>query len=116
MKKPDSSPQKSWRFDVLKPGKKVVRNATPIPPAVLAASNEQWGVLIDAYLVDAVRVGNRFAAIAYFDLSGSIDDGATVATPPVRAVERRESFVLLQSLCGSDYYVIAASRSDGTEL
>lgn len=116
MKKPGSNPQKFWRFDVSKPGKKVVQIATSIPPAVLAASNEQWGVLIDAYLVDAVRVGSRVAATAYFDLSGSIDDGSTVATPPVKTVERRESFVLLQTLCGSDYYVIAESRSDGTEL
>lgn len=97
-------------------GKKVVREAGSIPPAVLAASNERWGVAIDAYMVDAVRVGDRFAATAYFDLSGTIDDGSTVATPPVRVVERRESFVLLQTLCGSDYYVIAASRSDATEL
>lgn len=108
--------QKSWRFDVSKPGKNVVQGAVSIPPAVLAASTEQWGVLVDAYLFDAVPVGNRFAATAYLDLSGSIDDGATVATPPVRAIEQRESFILLQSLCGSDYYVIATSRSDGTEL
>lgn len=98
-----------------KPGKKVVQIATSIPAAVVAASNEQWGVLIDAYLFDAVPVGNRFAATAYFDRSGAIDDGATVATPPVRAVERRHSFVLLQSLCESDYYVIAAGGSDGAE-
>ncbi|WP_055002567.1 hypothetical protein [Pseudomonas coronafaciens] len=99
-----------------KPEKKIVQKAASIPPAVLAASNEQWGVLIDAYLFDAVPVENRFAATAYFDRSGTIDDGSTVATPPVRVVERRESFVLLQTLCGSDYYVITASRSDGTEL
>lgn len=99
-----------------KPGKEFVQKANSIPPAVLAASNEQWGVLIDAYLVDAVRVGSRFAATAYLDLSGAIDDGSTVATPPVRTVERRESFVLLQTLCGSDYYVIAASRLEETEL
>lgn len=97
-------------------GEKVVQEAGSIPPVVVAASKEQWGVAIDAYLVDAVRVGNRFAATAYFDLSGCIDDGSTVATPPVRAVERRESFVLLQTLCGSDYYVIAASRPDGTQV
>lgn len=97
-------------------GEKVVQEAGSVPLSVVAASSEQWGVTIDAYLVDAVRVGNRFAATAYFDLSGCIDDGSTVATPPVRAVELREGFVLLQTLCGSDYYVIAASRSDRTEL
>ena len=96
-------------------GKKLVQDAVSIPPVVLAASNEQWGVLIDAYLSDAVPVGNRFAATAYLDRSASIDDGSTVATPPVRAVERRGGFVLLQSLSGSDYYVIAACRSDGAE-
>lgn len=98
-----------------KPVKNVVQEAISIPPVVVAASNEKWGVLIDAYLVDAVPVGNRFAAIAYCDRSGSIDDGATVATPAVRAIERRDSFELLQTFCGNDHYVIAARRSDGMD-
>lgn len=96
-------------------GKKAVPEAVSIPSAVLAASNEQWGVLIDAYLVDAAPVGNRFAAVAYLDHSGLIDDGSTIATPPVRAIERRQAFVLLQTLSGGDHYVIAAWRSGGEE-
>lgn len=84
-----------------------------LPPEVRVASRIHWGVLIDAYLTNAASVGDRYAAIAYLDRSGSISDGSTVATPPVMAVEQREHFVLLRSLSGHDHYVIASWQSLG---
>lgn len=84
-----------------------------LPSEVVVASKIYWGVLIDAYLTSAASVGDRYAAIAYLDRSGSISDGSTVATPPVMTVEQREHFVLLRSLCGQDHYVIASWQSIG---
>ncbi|GFZ73907.1 hypothetical protein ALO70_200092 [Pseudomonas amygdali pv. eriobotryae] len=78
-----------------------------IPLEVLEAQQVQWDVLIDAYLTQAARVGTRYAASVFLDRAGLIADGTTVATPEVKAVEERQGFVLLQSVCGNDYYVIA---------
>jgi hypothetical protein len=81
-----------------------------IPAEVLLASEMPWGVLIDAYLIGAARVGDRYAGVAYLDHSGVIVDGSTVATPPVRAIDQKDKFILLQTLSGLDHYVIAAWR------
>lgn len=79
-----------------------------IPDEVLLASNVQWGVLIDAYLTSAARVGDRYAGVAYLDRSGLIENGSTVATPPAKAIDQKQKFVLLQTLSGRDHYVVAA--------
>jgi hypothetical protein len=81
-----------------------------IPGEVLLASEMPWGVLIDAYLIGAARVGDRYAGVAYLDHSGVVADGSTVATPPVRAIDQKDRFILLQTLSGRDHYVIAAWR------
>lgn len=81
--------------------------AVAIPSEVLEAQQIEWNVLVDAYLTQAARVGTRYAASVFLDRAGLIADGTTVATPEVKLVQERQGFVLLQSLCGNDYYVIA---------
>jgi hypothetical protein len=82
-------------------------NAVAIPSEVLIAQRIEWDVLVDAYLTQAAKVGARYAASVFMDRAGLIPDGTTVATPEVRTVGRKQGFVLLQSLCGNDHYVIA---------
>lgn len=78
----------------------------PLPNEVRRAQKVNWGVLVDAYLMQAAPVGNRFAAVAYADQSGRIADGTTVATAPVRSIAIRGGFQLLQTLDASDHYVL----------
>lgn len=82
-------------------------DAVVIPSEVLEAQQVRWDVLIDAYLTQAAPVGTRYAASVFLDRAGLIADGTTVATPEVRTLEEKQGFVLLQSLCGNDHYVIA---------
>lgn len=82
-----------------------------IPPAVIQALDEEWGVLIDAYLTDAAKVGTRFAATIFFDQAGVISNGETVVTPPLRSLSRRKNFWLMQSECGRDHYVVVSHYS-----
>lgn len=77
-----------------------------LPPSVVSACRIDWGVPIDAYLADAARVGNRFAASVYLDGSGVCANGATVVTPPLRRVTVLQGFEMFQSLCGADHYVV----------
>ena len=77
-----------------------------LPTRVVRASAIGWGVTVDGYLVDAARVGDRYAATVYGDQSGTISDGMTVVTPSVRAVEQRSGFTLVRSRSGDDHYVI----------
>ncbi|RMP83684.1 hypothetical protein ALQ15_200135 [Pseudomonas syringae pv. actinidiae] len=79
------------------------------PSEVAQAKSQEWGVFVDAYLVDAARVGNRYAATVYCDQSGS-PDGATVATPPVREISKKGGFALLQTIDAQDHYVIASEH------
>ena len=81
-------------------------NASGIPDGVEKAKGIDWGVPIDAYLMNAAQVGNRFAASVYCDLSGASADGMTILTPPVRQLVRIGRFEMLQSLCGNDHYVV----------
>ncbi|HDS1817320.1 TPA: hypothetical protein QEM96_001962 [Pseudomonas putida] len=83
-----------------------VSETPPVPLKVLAAKRIKWGVIIDAYLTDVAKVGMRYSAMVFSDRSGFIQDGETVATPPAKAVDEQQGFVLLQSLCGRDYYVV----------
>lgn len=85
-----------------------VNDEPPIPLKVLAAKRIKWGVIIDAYLTNVAKVGTRYSAVAFADRSGLIGDGETVATPPVRTVAEQKGFVLLQSLCGRDHYVVVS--------
>jgi hypothetical protein len=71
-----------------------------------AASQIDWGVFVDAYLTDAARVGERYAACAHRDRSGVICDGMTIVTPPVVVLAEVGTFSLLRSLSGQDHYVI----------
>lgn len=87
-----------------------------IPSEVLEAQQVQWDVLIDAYLTQAARIGARYAATVFMDRAGLIADGTTVATPEVKTVEARQGFVLLQSSCGNDHYVIANWLADSERL
>lgn len=84
-----------------------------LPTSVLQAKSQDWGVIVDAYLVNAARVGDRFAATLFCDLAGVIENGETVVTPPVRQLQRRGDFRLMQSACGGDHYIIVSE--DKTE-
>ncbi|MEX5499160.1 hypothetical protein [Pseudomonas syringae] len=84
-----------------------------LPGEVVRAMALDWGVYIDAYLLDAARVGNRYAAIAFCDQSGTSSNGMTVATPPVRHVATRGAFKLLQTLDGADNYVLVTEHDAG---
>ncbi|MCF5806068.1 hypothetical protein [Pseudomonas tremae] len=86
-----------------------------LTPAVIQAKAIDWGVTVDAYLVDASRVGQRYAAKVFSDLSGVSEDGMTVATPPLELVEARSGFKLMRSLSGGDYYVIVCEQQTGEQ-
>ncbi|WP_256680250.1 hypothetical protein [Pseudomonas sp. Marseille-P9899] len=81
-----------------------------IPQEVGRAQDVEWGVCIDAYLRNAARVGQRYAAEVYFDQSGASENGMTVATPPLRCVEVRQGFKLMRSMAGG-HYVIASEQN-----
>lgn len=79
-----------------------------LPHQIVAAADVDWGVTVDAYLMDAARVGHRFTAVVYCDLSGASSDGMTVVTPEVRMVGQVNGYTLVRTLTGSDHYVIAS--------
>lgn len=83
---------------------------TELPVWVLQAGDVEWGVKVDAYLVGAARVGNRYTALVYRDLAGASRDGMTVITPEVRAIAQKSGYTLLRSFLGGseDHYVIAS--------
>lgn len=83
-----------------------------LPSEVIQAQGISWGVVVDAYLVNAARVGQSYAALAYSDQSNVSSNGMTVATPPLQLVETRAGFKLMRSLSGKDYYVIASELSE----
>jgi hypothetical protein len=84
-----------------------------LPNAVVQAMNLDWGVLIDACLFNAARVGNRFAATVFCDRSGVVPDGVTVATKPVRLIAIRGTFKLFQTLDGADHYIVVTENDAG---
>lgn len=90
-----------------------LRQPPGVPSQVVVASKMAWGAVIDAYLFDAARIGDRYAAQAYFDLSGNIGDGMTVVTPPVTELIRKDGFVMLRSVCEKDHYVIVTEQRMG---
>jgi hypothetical protein len=83
------------------------------PRELLEAMSLNWGVYVDAYLMDAAKVGDRFAATAFGDQSGVVPDGVTVATQPLRHVATQGSFKLLQTVDGGDYYVLVTEYAAG---
>ncbi len=85
----------------------------PLPMGVVWATDIDWGVTVDAYLMNAARVGNRYAALVYRDLSGASCDGMTVVTPEVRTVSERGGYTLVRSLCGADHYVVVSELAGG---
>lgn len=82
------------------------------PAAIARAGAVKWGVIVDAYLTDAARVGDRYAAVVYRDLSGVIPDGMTIFTPPVLPVVERDGYLLVRSLDEGDHYVIVSTLSE----
>lgn len=85
----------------------------PLPMRAVWATDIDWGVTVDAYLMNAARVGNRYAALVYRDLSGVSCDGMTVVTPEVRTVSTQDGYTLLRSLCGRDHYVVVSELAVG---
>jgi hypothetical protein len=81
---------------------------TDVPSEVVRAQCQDWGVIVDAYLSQAGRVGDRYAATVFSDLSGVNADGMTIATPPLQFVEERAGFKLMRSLSGKDHFVITS--------
>ncbi|NWF06699.1 hypothetical protein HX810_03295 [Pseudomonas salomonii] len=84
-----------------------------VPAQVALANRIDWGVIVDAFLMKAARVGNRYAAEAYLDRSGLISDGMTVVTPDVVQVARAGEFVMVRSICQNDHYVIVTELVSG---
>jgi hypothetical protein len=82
-----------------------------LPSQVSTASSLDWGVTIDAYLIGAARMGDRYAAQAYLDRSGEIRDGMTVVTPEVTQVARKGDFLMVRSVSQKDHYVIVTEQS-----
>lgn len=80
-----------------------------IPHEVSKAQGVDWGVCIDAYLLNAARAGQRYAAEVYLDQSGASENGMTVATPPLRCVEIRHGFKLMRSASGDHYVFVSES-------
>lgn len=92
---------------------------TDVPLEVVRAQREDWGVIVDAYLSQAGRVGQRYAATVFSDLSGVNANGMTVATPPLQLVEERAGFKLMRSVSGNDHFVITSemgTQPTGTTL
>ncbi|WP_434120329.1 hypothetical protein [Pseudomonas fortuita] len=77
---------------------------------VVRAQREDWGVIVDAYLSQAGRVGNRYAATVFSDLSGVSADGMTIVTPPLELLEERVGFKLMRSFSGKDHFVITSEQ------
>jgi len=86
-----------------------------LPQAVIDAKAIDWGVLVDAFLMNAVFVAGRYAASVFGDLSGAIANGSTVVTPPVRAVSTCGSYRLIQTLDRRDHYVVVSHFSNGED-
>lgn len=80
------------------------------PAAVIHARKIDWGVPVDAFLADAAKVGDRYAAKAYGDQSGRAEDGDTVVTPPVTFLTSDGTYKLFRSVCGRDHYVIVSEH------
>lgn len=83
-----------------------------IPSEVIQAQCIDWGVRVDAYLINAARAGQSYAALVYHDQSNVSTNGMTVATPPLEVVDTRAGFKLMRSLSGRDYYVIASELTE----
>ncbi|MCO7058649.1 MULTISPECIES: hypothetical protein [Pseudomonas] len=83
-----------------------------LPSEVIQAQGIDWGVMVDAYLFNAARVGQSYAAHVYSDQSNVNSNGMTVATPPLVLVETRAGFKLMRSLSGNDHYVIASELGE----
>lgn len=88
-------------------------NTSDLPKEVIQAMAHDWGVLVDAYLVNAARIGNRYAATVFCDQSGTLLDGMTVATRSVRQIAARGSHILLQTVDGKDHYVVVTEQRVG---
>lgn len=88
--------------------------ASALPNEVKQAMACDWGVFVDAYLINAARVGTRYAALAYGDQSGLVSAGMTVVTPPVRQVSTQGPFRLLKATTANDFYVLVTElREEG---
>lgn len=82
--------------------------AQDAPSEVIQAQAIEWDVPVDAYLANAARAGQRYAALVYADQSGVNLDGMTIATPPLEFVKARAGFKLMRTASGRDHYVIAS--------
>lgn len=86
-------------------------SSDPPPAEVEQAMAYDWGVFVDAYLCNVGRIGDRYAATAYFTQPGGIRNGATVATHQLRQVATRGSSRLFQTLDGVDRHVLVSEQS-----
>lgn len=81
-----------------------------LPHEVVQARIIEWGVIVDAYLSDAARVGQRYAAIVFCDLSGLSENGVTVVTPPLLLLKAVAGYKLMRSVSGADHFVITSEK------
>ncbi|MFK3774320.1 hypothetical protein [Pseudomonas sp. NPDC089406] len=85
-----------------------VRLPSLVSAKLAIAQAHDWGALVDAYLVDAAEVGDRFVAYVYGDLSGQLVDGMTIVTPPSEVIAEVEGMALLRTVSGNDHYVMVS--------
>lgn len=81
-----------------------------LPLEIVEARGVEWGVTVDAYLLGAARVGQRYAATVFCDLSGVSENGVTVATPPLVLLKAVAGYKLMRSVSGADHFVIASEK------
>ncbi|WP_313326067.1 hypothetical protein [Pseudomonas qingdaonensis] len=75
---------------------------------LVKAQAHDWGVPVDAYLIDAADFESRLVAYVYADLSGRLDDGMTIVTPPVELISQYKGMALFRTMCGKDNYVLVS--------
>ncbi|WP_010205326.1 hypothetical protein, partial [Pseudomonas amygdali] len=95
------------RFNVMR-----ANSEGELPWVVIKARELDWGVLIDAFLVNAAKVGDRYAAQVFDDRSGRAENGSTVVTPPLKLACSQGMFKMFRSICGNDHYVVASEYRD----
>ncbi|WP_236166807.1 hypothetical protein [Pseudomonas fulva] len=87
-------------------GESEMQLSSLVAAKLAVAQAHDWGALVDAYLVDAAEVGDRFVAYVYGDRSEKLVDGMTIVTPPSEVIAEVEGMALLRSVSGNDHYVM----------
>lgn len=79
-----------------------------LPQEVVRAQHVDWSVGVDAFL-SAPRGWGALCRACLQRPIGSVENGMTVATPPVRCIAEKDGFKLVRSVVG-DHYVITSEH------